>query len=147
MITKGSPAPDFEALDSNGQKFRLSQLRGKKVILYFFPKAFTGGCTIETKEFAKVAPQLAPKGVEVVGISVDTPETQTKFAESCGATFPIVGDRSKEVAKAYGVLSFVGMSKRTTFFIDEQGIVTDVVSTLLPNAHLARTRELYLPSP
>lgn len=143
MIEKGELAPDFEATDSKGQKFHLSDHRGKSVILYFFPKAFTGGCTVETKEFAKLAPVLLPKGVEVVGISVDTAETQAKFAESCGADFPIVGDPSKSIARSYGVLSLVGFSKRATFFIDPSGKVMDVVVSLLPSPHLARARELF----
>lgn len=147
MLEIGSSAPDFEAEDSTGGKFRLSSLRGKKVVLYFFPKAFTGGCTIETKQLAALSPKLGEQGVQIVGVSVDEAGTQAKFATHCGASFPIVGDPTKEISRKYGVLSLVGLSKRATFFLDEQGVVQDVVVSLLPNPHLTRTRERYLSSP
>jgi peroxiredoxin Q/BCP len=146
MIEIGSEAPDFESVDSTGAKFRLSSLRGKKVILYFFPKAFTGGCTVETKQFAELAPALAARGAEVVGISVDPAETQTRFAEHCHAPFPIVSDPSKAIARSYGVLSFLGVARRVTFIIDETGVVRDVVASLLPGPHLSRARERFLPA-
>lgn len=140
----GARAPDFELKDSKGGRLKLSDLRGKKVILYFFPKAFTGGCTQETREFAGMAPSLAGKGVEIVGISVDDAETQARFAVHCSATFPIVGDPTKEVARSFGVLAFLGVSKRVTFFIDADGIIREVVSGLLPGPHARRARELFL---
>ncbi|MFZ0830170.1 MAG: peroxiredoxin [Thermoplasmata archaeon] len=141
MIGIGSAAPDFESMDSRGEKFRLSGLRGKKVVLYFFPKAFTGGCTMETKQFAEISPSLSSRGVEVVGISVDPAETQTRFAAHCAAPFPIVSDPSKAIARSYGVLSFIGFSKRVTFYIDEGGIVRDIVASMLPGPHVARARQ------
>jgi peroxiredoxin Q/BCP len=144
MIEIGTPAPDFESIDSRGKRFRLSDLRGKKVVLYFFPKAFTGGCTIETKQFAELSPSLSNRGVEVVGISVDSAETQTKFAAHCAANFPIVSDPSKVIARSFGVLSLVGFSKRVTFFIDEGGIVRDIVASMLPGPHLSRVRKEFL---
>jgi thioredoxin-dependent peroxiredoxin len=145
VIEIGQVAPDFEAVDSTGGKFRLSSFRGRKVILYFFPKAFSGGCTQETIRFAKAAPALAAKGSQVVGISVDTAETQARFAERCSASFPILADPSKSIARAFGVLSLLGMSKRATFFIDEHGVVRDIVVSLLPGPHLARALEALLP--
>lgn len=145
-ISEGNPAPDFELTDAQGGRFRLSSLRGKKVVLYFFPKAFTGGCTMETEAFAQLAPQLKQKGVEVVGVSVDPAETQQRFAEHCHVSFPLLADSSKEAAKAYGVLSFIGLSKRVTFYIDEQGVVRDVVSAMMPGPHLSRAKQLYLAS-
>lgn len=144
MIEAGAPAPDFESLDSRGEKFRLSSLRGKKVVLYFFPKAFTTGCTIETKGFGEISPALAERGVHVVGVSVDEPATEAKFAAKCGVTFPIVGDPDKSIAKAYGVLSFIGITKRVTFFIDESGVIRDVVSGLMPGPHVDRAKTSFL---
>ncbi|MCI4369197.1 MAG: peroxiredoxin [Thermoplasmata archaeon] len=144
MIATGSPAPDFEAVDSRGERFRLAGLRGKKVVLYFFPKAFTAGCARETRQFAEISHALADNGVEVVGISVDFAETQRRFAADCRATFPIVGDPSKAIARSYGVLSFIGVSKRVTFFIDEAGTVGDIVASALPGPHVARAKERYL---
>ena len=147
MIGVGTTAPEFEGKASHGESFRLSSLRGKQVVLYFFPKAFTGGCTLETQRFAALAPELAAKGVEIVGVSVDPVETQGRFAEECHASFPIVSDSSKTIARAFGVLSILGMSKRVTFFLDETGVVRDVVSGLLPGPHLERARSRYLAGP
>ncbi len=143
MLAVGSTAPEFEATDSRGEKLRLSSLRGKKVVLYFFPKAFTAGCTIETRKFGEIAPELAARGVQVVGISGDSAETQARFAESCGAGFPIVSDPGHAIARSYGVLGML-MPKRVTFFLDERGVVTDVVEAMLPNPHLARARERFI---
>ncbi len=147
MIAVGSPAPDFEAKDARGATFRLSSLKGQQVVLYFFPKAFTGGCTIETQRFAELAPRLEPKGVQVVGVSVDSAETQQRFADHCHAAFPIVSDATKSIARDYGVLSLLGFSKRVTFYLDEGGVVRDVVSGMLPGPHLERTKSRYLDAP
>ena len=144
MIGIGETAPEFEARDSRGELFKLSSLRGSNVILYFFPKAFTGGCTMETKQFAALSPSLWERGAQVVGISIDTAETQRKFADSCQAPFPIVSDDTKAIARSYGVLSFVGVTKRVTFYIDKDGIVRDVVSSLLPGPHVSRAKELFI---
>lgn len=144
MIEIGSVAPNFEAVDAKGTTFRLADLRGKRVVLYFFPKSFTTGCTMETKEFAELSPTLTAKGVQVVGVSVDAPETQSRFAAQCRADFPIVADPRKEIARAYGVLSFWGIANRVTFFLDENGVVRDVVASLRPGPHTSRAREHYL---
>jgi thioredoxin-dependent peroxiredoxin len=147
MIDIGTAAPDFEAEDSRGAQFRLSTLRGKPVVLYFFPKAFTTGCTSETQRFAALAPELASKGVEIVGVSVDSAETQHRFAEHCHAGFLLLSDSTKAIARAYGVLSLLGIAKRVTFYIDEEGVVRDVVAGMLPGPHLERTRARFLSSP
>lgn len=143
MIAAGTPAPDFEAPDSTGGTLRLSSLRGGPVVLYFFPKAFTGGCTVETRQFAELAPSLAGRGVRIVGISIDPPDVQARFSATCATGFPFVSDVSRSISRAYGVLSLLGVSKRATFFLDADGIVRDVVVSLLPGPHLARTRALY----
>jgi peroxiredoxin Q/BCP len=143
-VKVGVAAPDFESVDSRGATLRLSSFRGQSVILYFFPKAFTGGCTTETREFAEVAPALRERGVQVIGISVDTAETQAKFAVECKADFPIVADASKAIARSYGVLSFLGVSKRVTCFLDESGVVIDVVASMLPGPHVSRSKERFL---
>lgn len=143
MLATGMPAPDFETPASDGSRFRLSSLRGHRVILYFFPKAFAGGCTSETKGFGELAPGWAERGVRIVGISADAPETQRKFGAACAASFPILSDGSKAIARSYGVLSAFGFVRRVTFFIDESGTVQDVVAGLLPGPHLARAKERF----
>lgn len=143
-IKVGDVAPDFEWSDTDGQTHKLSGLRGKRVVLYFFPKAFTTGCTLETKKFADLSPSLRAKGVEVVGISVDDPSTQLKFAASCQASFPIAGDLDKSVSRSYGVLGLVGYSKRVTFLLDEKGVITEVVESMLPGPHTAAVEKAFL---
>jgi thioredoxin-dependent peroxiredoxin len=144
MLAVGSLAPDFEADSSTGARIRLSSLRGQNVILYFFPKAFTSGCTAETRAFGQLAPLLAAKDACVLGVSIDTAETQTRFAAKCEASFPIVSDADRSIARAYGVLSVLGVSKRVTFFIDPQGTVQEVLASLLPGPHVARARKRFL---
>jgi peroxiredoxin Q/BCP len=141
----GATAPEFDLPSSSGGRLSLSELRGRPVVLYFFPKSFTAGCTRETKEFAALAPILYPRRVAIVGISVDSAETQGRFAEACRAPFPILSDSTKATARAYGVLSAFGVAKRVTFFLDEQGVVRDIVAGLLPGPHLARARERFGP--
>lgn len=136
MIAVGEPAPEFEAPDSGGRSFRLAAHRGKKILLYFFPKAFTAGCAAETRQFGVLAPALAEQGILVVGISVDTAETQRRFAVSCKATFPLLSDGSKAIARSYGVLSVLGVAKRVSFLIDEAGVVRGTKSSMLPGPHL-----------
>jgi thioredoxin-dependent peroxiredoxin len=144
MIGPGDAAPDFQAADTSGRTFRFSSLRGRPVILFFFPKAFTAGCTAETRQFGELAPPLAEQGVQVVGISVDTSETLGRFQSHCAASFPLLSDASKEIARRYGVLSILGMSKRATFFVDAGGTVEEVVVSLLPGPHLRSARARYL---
>ncbi len=124
MISIGDPAPDFEALTTAGQPFKLSALRGKPVVLYFFPKAFTPGCTIEAKQFASASPEFAAHGAQVVGISTDDRHTQCEFAASVGATFPMIGDPSGKIARSYDVVwPLLKAVKRVTYVIDAAGII------------------------
>jgi thioredoxin-dependent peroxiredoxin len=144
MIEPGSLAPDFEAPSSSGAAVRLAELKGHPVVLYFFPKANTAGCTSETRGFQGIWPELEAKGVRIVGISVDPLTEQTRFAERCGATFPIASDPSKAIAQAYGVLGLLGVAKRVTFFLGPDGKVVDRVVSAFPGGHVARARALYL---
>jgi len=136
MLGVGDVAPDFSIPLADGTTRTLSSYRGCPVILYFFPKANTTGCTIETLGFSERYAEFQRAGVEVVGVSVDSVETQEAFAKRCGSLFPLVGDRSKEIARTYGVLGFLGMAKRVTFFIDSEGRIRDRVEGLLPAPHL-----------
>lgn len=136
MLAVGAPAPDFGFRAPDGSTRTLSSYRGHPVVLYFFPKANTAGCTIETRGFAERYPQLQQRGVEVIGVSVDSSETQAGFAQKCGSQFPMVGDASKEIAKAYGVLGILGVAKRVTFLLDRDLRIRDVVEGMLPAPHL-----------
>jgi peroxiredoxin Q/BCP len=141
MIAVGEVAPDFTALREDGTPFRLSSLRGASVILFFYPRANSLGCTVETRAFADHFPELKGAGVSVVGVSVDPVSAQKTFAAKCEVAFPLVADADKSIAKAYGVLGFLGFSRRVTFFLDASGRVEEVVEATAPNPHVKRALE------
>ena len=119
MLGKGDIAPDFEADASDGTKFRLYDRKGLCTVVYFFPKAFTPGCTKEAKTFAANYPEIRMARAEVVGISSDALDKQCEFAKSTGATFPMIGDSTGAICKAYGVLfPLVKIARRVTFVVD-----------------------------
>lgn len=144
MLEAGVQAPDFDAPSSKGRNLRLSSLRGKPVILYFYPKAFTSGCAMETRTFGQLYPKLSARGVEVIGVSVDDAETQTAFAADCKADFPLVADHDRRIAESYGVLGAFKVAKRVTFYIDPTGKVSEVVGSARPGAHTEKAVERYL---
>jgi peroxiredoxin Q/BCP len=146
VLAVGDAAPDFSIPLPDGTTRMLASYRGRRVVLYFFPKANTTGCTIETRGFAERYDEFQRAGVEVIGVSVDSAETQTAFAEKCGSRFPLVGDRSKEVARQYGVLGLLGWAKRVTFLIDAEGRVQDVIEGISPTPHL-RAAKAWATSP
>jgi len=137
----GDNAPDFTAPSASGQMFQLSSLRGRPVILFFFPRANSLGCTIETRAFADHYSEIQSAGVSVVGVSVDPIGAQKVFATKCDVEFPLVSDGDKSIAKAYGVLGFLGFARRVTFFLDSAGQVQEVVEAIGPNPHVKRALE------
>jgi len=144
MIAEGDTAPDFTAPNQDGTPFRLSSLRGAPVVLYFYPKADTPGCTIESKGFRDVYQEYLAHNVHVVGVSVDDCPAQKAFAQKYGLPFPLVADSSKSVAGAYGVLGPHGAARRVTFLIDAKGKVVEVVDTSSPDTHLAKAKARFL---
>lgn len=144
MIAVGDTAPDFTAPNQDGTPFRLSSLRGSPVILYFYPKADTPGCTIESKGFRDVHQEFQARKVQIVGVSVDDCPAQKAFAEKYTLPFPLIADTSKSVTKAYGVLSPRGSARRVTFLIDANGKVLEVVDTSSPDPHIERARARFL---
>ncbi len=143
MVATGQLAPDFEAPNQDGQPFRLSSLRGHSVVLYFYPRADTPGCTIESKGFRDLVPELSKKDVAVVGVSTDDCPAQKKFAQKYGLPFTLVADHAKTVAGQYGVLGPSGSAKRVSFFLDPKGTVVEVVEGS-PDTHLARAKARFL---
>lgn len=126
MLNIGDMAPDVEVETSQGEPMRLSDFHGERVVLFFYPKAFTSGCTIETRKFAQAAPELEALGARVVGVSIDSVETQKKFAQETCAEFPLVGDKKGELSKAFGVKrSLLPISRRVTFIIGPDGKVEE----------------------
>jgi thioredoxin-dependent peroxiredoxin len=143
MVAKGDTAPDFEALDHSGKSFRLSSLHGSPVVLYFYPKADTPGCTIEGKGFRDVYADYQARHVAVVGVSVDECADQQAFRQKYGFPFPLVADKDQKVSSLYGVLGPAGHAKRVTFLIDGKGKVLEVVEGS-PDTHLKRAAEVFL---
>ncbi|MGI0132440.1 MAG: peroxiredoxin [Thermoplasmata archaeon] len=144
MIAVGETAPDFEAPTAHGEKLQLARLRGHPVILYFYPKADTPGCTVEAKGFRDEYERYRAKGVEVVGVSVDPVEDQCAFQEKYTLPFPLIADASKQVARRYGVLSDGGSARRVTFLLDASGSVVEVVDDRRAETHLERARARFL---
>ena len=144
MIEVGMKAPDFTLSDKNGKAVSLSDFLGKKVVLYFYPKDNTPGCTRQACAFAGLYKEFEKKGVEVVGISRDSVASHVKFAEKHGLNFVLLSDPELEAIKAYGVwqekkmYGKVSMGVvRTTFIIDEQGIVAEVMPKVKPDTNAA----------
>jgi thioredoxin-dependent peroxiredoxin len=144
MIAVGDAAPDFTAPNQDGTPFRFSSLRGSPVILYFYPKADTPGCTVESKGFRDVHQDFLSRKVQIVGVSVDDCPAQKAFADKYTLPFPLIADTSKSVTKAYGVLSPRGSARRVTFLIDANGKVLEVVDTSSPDPHIERARARFL---
>lgn len=121
----GDKAPSFRLMGSDGKTYTLDQFKGKKaVVVAWYPKAFTGGCTIECKSFREKGDLLKKLQVAYFTASVDTPEENKKFGESLGVDYPILSDPTKSVANAYGVINPArGMANRWTFYIDKEGVI------------------------
>jgi len=143
MVAVGELAPDFEAPNQDGTSVKLSGMRGHPVVLYFYPKADTPGCTIEAKGFRDHMPEFAAKNVRVVGVSTDDCADQKKFAEKYGLNFTLIADDSKAVAGKYGVLGDSGHARRVSFLIDPHGKVVEVVDGK-PEHHVDRARAVFL---
>ena len=127
MLKIGDQAPDFTATATDGRTVRLSELRGTRVVMYFFPKAFTTGCTIETRQFRDAYPELKALGVEVIGVSADSHETQCDFAAKENVSFPMIGDASRSIGKSYDALwPLLAVNQRITYVIDESGRIERV---------------------
>jgi peroxiredoxin Q/BCP len=124
MLKVGTPAPQFMAHAVDGRTISLQRMRGQKLILYFFHKAFTPNCTIETKGFRDNYDELRALGYEVVGISTDSEETQCRFAEKHGVTYPMIGDTDKSLSRLYDVLwPFLPFARRVAYVLDPQHVV------------------------
>jgi peroxiredoxin Q/BCP len=128
MIQDGDKAPDFELPTESGEAIKLSRLKGRPVVVYFYPKDDTSGCTAEAKDFTRLAPDFKKAGVEVIGISPDSPESHQKFAKKYELKVRLAADADKAVANAYGVWveksmygrKYMGV-ERSTFLIDKSG--------------------------
>ena len=143
-LAPGDPAPEFEAATGDGGRLRLTSLRGAPLVLYFYPKASSYGCTRESLGFAHIYPELQRRGVRLVGVSVDDVEQQRAFAEECRLPFPLVADNGKEIARKFGVLGAFGIARRVTFLLNADGRIQEIVDSALPGTHVRRVRTAFL---
>jgi peroxiredoxin Q/BCP len=142
MIQEGEPAPDFELPTDSGETLRLSSLRGKRVVLYFYPKDSTPGCTTEACGIRDAWGAFAETGAVVLGVSPDSVSSHAKFKQSHALPFPLLADTDHAVAEAYGVWvekkrygrSYMGVA-RSTFLIDAERIVTKAMAQVQPATH------------
>ena len=144
MLEIGMKAPDFTLKDKNGNDFTLSSLLGKKVVLYFYPKDNTPGCTRQACAFAGAYKQFEAKGVEVIGISKDSVASHVKFAEKYDLPFILLSDPDRVAIEAYGVWQEKKMCGkvsmgvvRTTFIIDENGNIEKIMPKAKPDTNAA----------
>ena len=142
MLSIGTQAPDFTLPDKDGIPVTLSSLRGRKVVLYFYPKDNTPGCTRQACAFAGAYTEFEKRGITVVGISKDSVASHQKFAEKYNLPFILLSDPDRIAIEAFGVwqekkmAGKVGMGVvRTTFIIDEDGVITAVMPKVKPDTN------------
>jgi thioredoxin-dependent peroxiredoxin len=147
-LQPGAPAPDFTLTSDTGEQVSLSGLRGRKVIVYFYPAAMTPGCTKQACDFTDSLDSLRGEGYEVLGISPDKPEKLAKFRERDALTITLLSDPDKEVLSAYGAFGEKKMYGKTvqgvirsTFVIDEEGKVQVAQYNVKATGHVAKLRK------
>ena len=142
VVEEGRPAPDFVLTSDAGDDVRLSQFRGNTVVLYFYPKDDTSGCTTQACGIRDVWGEIERKGAVVLGVSPDSPKTHVKFREKYGLPFTLLSDEAHDVAEAYGTWvsksmygkTYMGI-ERSTFIIDAEGNVKRVMRKVKPADH------------
>lgn len=145
----GQKAPDFIGKDQNNNTVRLSDYTGKKVILFFYPKDNTPGCTAEACNLRDNYELLQAKGFVIIGISIDDVQSHNKFATKQSLPFPLIADEDKNIVTAYnvwGLKKFMGKeymgTHRTTFILDEAGIITHIITKVATKNHAQQILEL-----
>jgi len=144
-LKPGDKAPDFKGKDENGKEIKLSDFKGNKLVIYFYPKDSTPGCTSQACNLRDNYDLLLSKGYKVVGVSADSEKSHQKFIEKNNLPFPLIADTEKEILKAFGVWGpkkFMGKTydgiHRTTFVIDEKGVIEEVIEKVNTKDHTAQ---------
>ncbi|WP_031425608.1 thioredoxin-dependent thiol peroxidase [Flavimarina sp. Hel_I_48] len=147
-LKEGDKVPDFEAKDQDGNTIKLSDYSGKKVVVFFYPKASTPGCTAEACNLRDNYKELQDAGYSILGVSADSQKRQTNFREKYEFPFPLLADEDKTVIETFGVWGpkkFMGKEyegiNRTTFLIDEKGIVERVIDKVKTKDHAVQILE------
>jgi len=150
LLKTGSKAPDIKSKDQDGNPFELKSLRGSKVVLYFYPKDDTSGCTAEACNLRDNYHDLLKKGVKVIGVSKDDEASHRKFIEKYSLPFPLLADIGLGVVKEYGVWgdkqnygrTYKGIH-RVTYLINEKGVIDHVISKVKTGEHAEQIMELW----
>lgn len=147
-LSPGDPAPDFTLPDADGKPVSLRDHRGRKVVVYFYPAAMTGGCTKQACDFRDNQGELAGAGYDVLGISPDQPAKLARFRDAEGLTFPLLSDPDRLVLAAYGVYGEkVSYGKKTvgvirsTFVVDADGVIEQALYNVKATGHVAALRK------
>ena len=141
MLKEGDPAPEFKVLTDTGEEFDFAGHKNEKIVLYFYPRADTPGCTVEACEFRDTARKFTKKGVTVLGVSPDTTKAQSKFKDKFKLNFTLLADDTKEIAHKYGVIKEKNMYGRKvmgvarTTFIIENGKIAKIFNNVKPEGH------------
>lgn len=142
MITEGDQEPKFELNDADGKQVKSSDFKGKKHVIYFYPRDFTPGCTVEADEFSKEYKKFQKHGIEIIGISKDDVESHKKFVDKMNIPYVLLSDPEAEVCKKFGVWGkkqFMGKEymgvQRSTFLVDEKGKIFKVFPAVKPKGH------------
>ena len=142
MLQIGQKAPEDLGIDQEGRQHRLSDYKGKKLVVFFYPKASTPGCTVEACDLRDNYHRFLASGYQVLGVSADSAKRQQNFKEKNHLPFPLIADTERKVIKAFGVWGekkFMGRTfdgiHRTTFIIDQNGIIEEVISKVKTKEH------------
>jgi len=148
MIAEGGPVPKFELEDSDGNKVKSTDFKGKKHVIYFYPRDFTPGCTTEADEFSRDYKKFKKSGVDVLGISPDDVDSHKKFCKKMGIPYTLLADTNKEVSKKFGVWGkkkFMGREYmgvvRSTFLVNEKGKIFKVYPKVKAAGHAKQVLE------
>ena len=142
MITLGEPVPKFTAKDANGDSVKSSDFKGKKHVIYFYPKDFTPGCTTEADEFSKDYKKFQSNEIEIIGVSPDDVSSHKKFCDKMKIKYPLLADVDKEISNLFGVWGkkkFMGREymgvMRSTFLVNEKGKIFKIYPKVKPAGH------------
>ncbi len=150
MVKEGATAPAFKTTDANGNPVSLKDYRGQRVVLYFYPKDDTPGCTKEACSFRDSFSKFKKKGIAVLGVSPDSETSHKKFAAKYNLPFTLLADTDRSISEAYGVFGekkFMGRTymgvHRTTFLIDEKGKIRKVFAKVKPDEHASEVLDAF----
>ena len=142
MVTEGDLVPAFEAIDTEGKQVKSGDLKGRKYVIYFYPKDFTPGCTMQADEFSRDYEEFQENGIEILGISPDDVNSHKKFCEKMKIRYPLLSDTDKKVSKMFDVWSkkkFMGREYmgvvRSSFLVNEKGRIFKLYSRVKPAGH------------